>query len=90
MRADCSNYFKRSLFLVGEIGGNDYNYLFFVGGSIKQLQALVPLVVEAIVSATTVCYICSNILHPYYYYSFLPNLIFPQIKDIVVLLDSLL
>ncbi|KAG5561838.1 hypothetical protein RHGRI_004768 [Rhododendron griersonianum] len=53
MRADCSNYFKRSLFLVGEIGGNDYNYPFFVGGSIKQLQALVPLVVEAIVSATT-------------------------------------
>ncbi|KAG5561836.1 hypothetical protein RHGRI_004768 [Rhododendron griersonianum] len=50
---DCSNYFKRSLFLVGEIGGNDYNYPFFVGGSIKQLQALVPLVVEAIVSATT-------------------------------------
>ncbi|KAG5561829.1 hypothetical protein RHGRI_004768 [Rhododendron griersonianum] len=44
---------NRSLFLVGEIGGNDYNYPFFVGGSIKQLQALVPLVVEAIVSATT-------------------------------------
>ncbi|XP_058200177.1 GDSL esterase/lipase At5g45910-like [Rhododendron vialii] len=52
-KQDCSNYFKRSLFLVGEIGGNDYNYPFFVGGSIKQLQALVPLVVEAIVSATT-------------------------------------
>ncbi|KAG5561837.1 hypothetical protein RHGRI_004768 [Rhododendron griersonianum] len=77
-KQDCSNYFKRSLFLVGEIGGNDYNYPFFVGGSIKQLQALVPLVVEAIVSATTVCYVPSNILHPYYY-SFLPNLIFPQI-----------
>ncbi|KAB1223536.1 hypothetical protein CJ030_MR2G011239 [Morella rubra] len=50
--SDCDNYFKKSLFLVGEIGGNDYNYAFFVGGSIKELRAVVPLVVEAITRAT--------------------------------------
>ncbi|KAK3008745.1 hypothetical protein RJ639_015304 [Escallonia herrerae] len=52
-RQDCTNYFRRSLFLVGETGGNDYNYPFFVGGTIKQMKAVVPLVVEAIVAATT-------------------------------------
>jgi hypothetical protein len=51
---DCENYFKKSLFLVGEIGGNDYNYAFFVGGSIKQLRASVPLVVGAITTAASV------------------------------------
>ncbi|PIN18847.1 Sinapine esterase [Handroanthus impetiginosus] len=53
-KEDCSNYFKRSLFLVGEIGGNDYNYPFFVGGTINQLKAMVPLVVETITKATSV------------------------------------
>ena len=53
---DCDKYFKRSLFLVGEIGGNDYNYPFFVGGNITQLKAMVPLVVGAVSSATSVSY----------------------------------
>lgn len=52
-KQDCAKYFKRSLFLVGEIGGNDYNYPFFVGGSIKQLKAMVPVVVGAIAAATS-------------------------------------
>ncbi|KAJ6766976.1 ZINC FINGER FYVE DOMAIN CONTAINING PROTEIN [Salix purpurea] len=52
-KQECDNYFKKSLFLVGEIGGNDYNYAYFVGGSIKQLRASVPLVVEAITKATS-------------------------------------
>ncbi|PRQ29106.1 putative sinapine esterase [Rosa chinensis] len=51
-KQECENYFKKALFLVGEIGGNDYNYAFFVGGSIKQLKASVPLVVDAITKAT--------------------------------------
>lgn len=51
---ECDNYFKRSLFLMGEIGGNDYNYPFFVGGTINQLKAMVPLVVQTIVAATSV------------------------------------
>lgn len=42
---------------MGEIGGNDYNYAYFAGGSIKQLRASVPLVVEAIAKATSVSYI---------------------------------
>lgn len=52
-KQECDNYFKKSLFLVGEIGGNDYNYAYFAGGSIKQLRASVPLVVEAIAKATS-------------------------------------
>lgn len=39
---------------MGEIGGNDYNYPFFVGGTISQLKAMVPLVVQTIVAATSV------------------------------------
>ncbi|VVA36084.1 PREDICTED: GDSL [Prunus dulcis] len=52
-KLECDNYFKKALFLVGEIGGNDYNYAFFVGGNIKQLKASVPFVVEAITQATS-------------------------------------
>ncbi|KAJ4846874.1 hypothetical protein Tsubulata_011877 [Turnera subulata] len=52
-KQECDKYFKKSLFLVGEIGGNDYNYPFFVGGSLNQLRAAVPLVVEAITNATS-------------------------------------
>ncbi|KAF8411028.1 hypothetical protein HHK36_003567 [Tetracentron sinense] len=51
---DCSEYFRKSLFLVGEIGGNDYNYAFFLGGGLKQLRASVPLVVETIANATSI------------------------------------
>ncbi|XP_052180582.1 GDSL esterase/lipase At5g45910-like [Diospyros lotus] len=49
----CNNYFKRALFLMGEIGGNDYNYPFFVGASINDMRAMVALVVKTIVEATT-------------------------------------
>lgn len=52
---DCDKYLKRSLFLVGEIGGNDYNYAAFAGGTINQLLATVPIVVEAITNVTSVC-----------------------------------
>jgi len=55
---DCDSYFKRSLFLVGEIGGNDYNYA-AIAGNITQLQATVPPVVEAITAAINV-YLTSN------------------------------
>ncbi|KAJ0017134.1 hypothetical protein Pint_10439 [Pistacia integerrima] len=50
-KQECDNYLKKSLFFVGEIGGNDYNYPAFVGGNINQLKASVPLVVEAITKA---------------------------------------
>ncbi|XP_039070461.1 GDSL esterase/lipase At5g45910-like [Hibiscus syriacus] len=47
------DFFKKSLFMVGEIGGNDYNYAFFLGGGSKQLRSMVPLVVGAITDATS-------------------------------------
>lgn len=53
---ECDSYLKKSLFVVGEIGGNDYNYAFFVGGKINKVKASVPLVVEAITRAASVCY----------------------------------
>lgn len=43
---------------MGEIGGNDYNYPFFVGGTIKQIKAMVPVVVETIAAATSVSTLC--------------------------------
>ena len=51
---ECDNYFKKSLFLVGEIGGNDYNYPLFGGASPKELEDLVPLVLEKIISTASV------------------------------------
>ncbi|OAP18549.1 hypothetical protein AXX17_AT1G29050 [Arabidopsis thaliana] len=38
---------------MGEIGGNDYNYAFFVGKNIEEIKELVPLVIETISSAIT-------------------------------------
>ncbi|KAK9075637.1 hypothetical protein SSX86_003963 [Deinandra increscens subsp. villosa] len=52
-RGDCDAYFKRTLFMMGEIGGNDYNYAFFLGKSIMDLERMVPLVVGTIISATS-------------------------------------
>ncbi|XVF40375.1 hypothetical protein PTKIN_Ptkin01aG0108300 [Pterospermum kingtungense] len=49
----CDDLFRKSLFVVGEIGGNDYNYAFFLGGGIKQLQAMVPYVIGAITTASS-------------------------------------
>ncbi|KAJ3701185.1 hypothetical protein LUZ61_004890 [Rhynchospora tenuis] len=49
---DCDDYFGKALFLVGEIGGNDYNYAFFVGKNLEEVQTYVPKVVGAVVAAT--------------------------------------
>lgn len=47
---------------MGEIGGNDYNYAFFAGGTISRLRKIVPFVVEAITATTSVSSCsCSNI-----------------------------
>lgn len=43
-----------SLFLVGEIGGNDYNHPFFQNQRVEEIRTFVPSVVEAISSAITV------------------------------------
>lgn len=52
-KQECDNHFGKSLFVMGEIGGNDYNYPFFLGGTMEKLRAEVPLVVESIIAATT-------------------------------------
>ncbi|OAY67916.1 GDSL esterase/lipase, partial [Ananas comosus] len=49
---DCRDYFSASLFLVGEIGGNDYNYGFSVGKSMEEIRSYVPNVTGAIATAT--------------------------------------
>jgi hypothetical protein len=39
---------------MGEIGGNDYNYPFFLLRSIEEIQTFVPLVIKAMASAIKV------------------------------------
>ncbi|KAJ0682979.1 putative sinapine esterase [Helianthus annuus] len=46
----CRNFIGRSLILVGEIGGNDYNLPLIRGRSIDYVQSYVPLVIDSIVS----------------------------------------
>ncbi|KAJ6995957.1 LOW QUALITY PROTEIN: hypothetical protein NC653_012746 [Populus alba x Populus x berolinensis] len=48
---DCAKEIKSSLFMVGEIGGNDYNYAFLFNKSNEEMKALVPEVVKAIKDA---------------------------------------
>ncbi|KAF7847934.1 hypothetical protein BT93_L2438 [Corymbia citriodora subsp. variegata] len=36
---------------MGEIGGNDYNYPFFMGRDLEEIQGIMPLVIEEIVLA---------------------------------------
>uniref|UniRef100_A0A0E0JFJ9 Esterase n=1 Tax=Oryza punctata TaxID=4537 RepID=A0A0E0JFJ9_ORYPU len=51
---DCKEFFSKSLFLVGEIGGNDYNYAFFKGKSLDDAKSYVPTVAGAVADATEV------------------------------------
>ncbi|BAT87162.1 hypothetical protein VIGAN_05050400 [Vigna angularis var. angularis] len=48
---DCQEVLGNSLFLMGEIGGNDLNYLFFQQKSIADVKTYVPYVINAIASA---------------------------------------
>ena len=40
--------------MMGEVGGNDYNYALFGGKSIEEIKNLVPEVVQVIMEATRV------------------------------------
>ncbi|CDY30822.1 BnaC05g21980D [Brassica napus] len=51
--SDCREMIKNALILMGEIGGNDYNYVFFVGKTIEEVREFVPLVISTISSAIT-------------------------------------
>ena len=46
-----------SLILMGEIGGNDYNYPFFEDKSINEIKELTPLIIKAISDAIVVTYL---------------------------------
>ncbi|KAL7606469.1 hypothetical protein Lser_V15G16353 [Lactuca serriola] len=48
--SDCSHLIEHSLFLMGEIGGNDYNHALLAGKSIDEVGTYVPFVVETIIS----------------------------------------
>ncbi|KAF8401452.1 hypothetical protein HHK36_012391 [Tetracentron sinense] len=51
-KTECEQRFEMGLFLVGEIGGNDYNYAFFQGKTIEEVQrTIVPHVVQTIKDA---------------------------------------
>ncbi|KAJ0080409.1 hypothetical protein Patl1_22352 [Pistacia atlantica] len=45
----CHEKHKQSLFMVKEIGGNDYNYVLFQSKTLEEVKAMVPDVVQAIV-----------------------------------------
>ncbi|PHT63189.1 hypothetical protein T459_32998 [Capsicum annuum] len=48
---DCSKDLKKALFLVGEIGGNEFNYGLLQGKTMEELTAMVPEVVQIIINA---------------------------------------
>ncbi|KAL0431810.1 UNVERIFIED_CONTAM: GDSL esterase/lipase [Sesamum radiatum] len=48
---ECAEKLHTALFMVGEIGGNDYNYAIFQGKTMDELQSMVPEVVHAITNA---------------------------------------
>lgn len=45
---------KKSLFLVGEIGGNEFNYGLLQGKSIEELRKMVPIVIQTIIHGVKV------------------------------------
>ncbi|KAG8075597.1 hypothetical protein GUJ93_ZPchr0006g42055 [Zizania palustris] len=45
---ECKDYFGKSLFVVGEFGGNDYNAPLFSGVAFSEVKTYVPLVAKAI------------------------------------------
>ncbi|KAI7746971.1 hypothetical protein M8C21_026594, partial [Ambrosia artemisiifolia] len=49
--SDCRNFIARSLILVGEVGGNDYNFPILDGNPIDEVKTLVIPVINTIVSA---------------------------------------
>ncbi|KAK9051299.1 hypothetical protein SSX86_027926 [Deinandra increscens subsp. villosa] len=49
--SDCRNFIGRSLILMGEIGGNDYNHPLSAGIPLDEIKPYVPLVIDTIISA---------------------------------------
>jgi hypothetical protein len=53
--AEIRKRLQSSLVMVGEIGGNDYNFAFFGNKSMGEVEKLVPGVVKTIIDAAKVC-----------------------------------
>ncbi|XP_031129397.1 GDSL esterase/lipase At1g28590-like isoform X3 [Ipomoea triloba] len=51
--ADCKEKLQSSLVLMGEIGGNDYNYAFMQGIPREEISSFVPKIISTISSAIT-------------------------------------
>ncbi|KAI3764184.1 hypothetical protein L2E82_14187 [Cichorium intybus] len=49
--SDCRNLIGSCLIVMGEIGGNDYNYPIIAGKPIDEAKPLVPLIIDTIISA---------------------------------------
>ncbi|KAJ0960948.1 hypothetical protein J5N97_001160 [Dioscorea zingiberensis] len=47
-KEECEDKLSNALFLMGEIGGNDFNYPFLQGRSFEEVRTFVPLVINAI------------------------------------------
>ncbi|GLJ06708.1 hypothetical protein SUGI_0045820 [Cryptomeria japonica] len=45
---DCESHFANAMFLMGEIGGNDYNYPFAQQRPLTEVESLIPLVINKI------------------------------------------
>lgn len=54
MYAACREYLSKSLFLFGEFGGNDYNFLLLAGKTIEEIKPYVPTVIDTIKVAAEV------------------------------------
>ncbi|XP_078175142.1 GDSL esterase/lipase At5g45910-like [Carex rostrata] len=47
----CNDYLSKALFILGEIGGNDYDYMLFSHKTIDYVKSYVPTVIETINTA---------------------------------------
>jgi hypothetical protein len=52
--AACREHLSKSLFIFGEFGGNDYNFMLLAGKSIEEVKSYVPTVIDAIKVAAEV------------------------------------
>ncbi|VAI79276.1 unnamed protein product [Triticum turgidum subsp. durum] len=50
--AEIRKRLQSSLVLVGEIGGNDYNFAFYANKSVSEVEKMIPAVVQTIINAT--------------------------------------
>jgi hypothetical protein len=54
---ECEDYFKKSLFFVGEIGGNDILSHVLTNKPVTEIRKIVPLMVEEIANTASVCHV---------------------------------